>query len=269
MAHTTTHAREEPPCIWVLAGVLSYRLCDRGYDCEHCELYHALRGEAHLPAVTRRAAEPEEDEGLPPAEAALRDQVGLHLRRLFAGCKLYLDRRYSPGHFWLEARGPREALLGLDGQVLRLLYPIDEIVVPHAGVHLRRGEACGWVLRGRLAVPLNAPVSGTVEAVNGDYLQAVKAGDAAFGDEWLLRLTLDTELDDGEELYRAEEMLSFHLRKLRIVKEYLREALAHAAGGPLGPTLADGGTLQLNLEEVLGRERYERLVHEVFHMRDR
>lgn len=30
-------------CIWMLAGVLTYRLCDRQYDCEHCPLDAALR----------------------------------------------------------------------------------------------------------------------------------------------------------------------------------------------------------------------------------
>ena len=37
-----THA--ELPCVWVSAGVLSYRPCDREYECEGCPLYLALRG---------------------------------------------------------------------------------------------------------------------------------------------------------------------------------------------------------------------------------
>jgi hypothetical protein len=44
-AHTTV-APERPVelCVWMLSGVLNYRLCDRDLDCEHCPLDRALRG---------------------------------------------------------------------------------------------------------------------------------------------------------------------------------------------------------------------------------
>jgi hypothetical protein len=35
---------ETKECIWMSAGVLSYRLCDRAFDCEHCLLDKALHG---------------------------------------------------------------------------------------------------------------------------------------------------------------------------------------------------------------------------------
>jgi hypothetical protein len=33
-------------CVWMLAGVVDYKLCDRQYDCEHCPLDSALRERA-------------------------------------------------------------------------------------------------------------------------------------------------------------------------------------------------------------------------------
>ena len=35
----------QPPsirCVWMDAGVVNYKLCDRGYDCERCPLDQAL-----------------------------------------------------------------------------------------------------------------------------------------------------------------------------------------------------------------------------------
>ena len=29
-------------CVWMDAGVVNYKLCDRGYDCERCPLDQAL-----------------------------------------------------------------------------------------------------------------------------------------------------------------------------------------------------------------------------------
>jgi hypothetical protein len=33
---------EELQCIWMTAGVLTYKLCNRRFDCEHCLLHQAL-----------------------------------------------------------------------------------------------------------------------------------------------------------------------------------------------------------------------------------
>jgi len=40
-------------CVWMLADVVAYKLCDREYDCEHCPFDRALRGNA--PPQMRRA----------------------------------------------------------------------------------------------------------------------------------------------------------------------------------------------------------------------
>lgn len=37
---------EELKCVWMVAGVLSYRLCNRAYECESCLLDKALQGGA-------------------------------------------------------------------------------------------------------------------------------------------------------------------------------------------------------------------------------
>ncbi len=36
----------EARCVWMLAGVLSYRLCNRAFECDRCPLDRALREEA-------------------------------------------------------------------------------------------------------------------------------------------------------------------------------------------------------------------------------
>ncbi len=43
--HATSEAPSERlPCIWMTAGLVRWRLCDREYDCDHCPLDAALRG---------------------------------------------------------------------------------------------------------------------------------------------------------------------------------------------------------------------------------
>jgi len=251
--------QEEPPCIWALAGVLSSRPCDRHYECERCPLFHALRdgpGGPELPTV---------DEAAPAAAHAVEHQVNAYLARLLAGCTLRLDRAYTSGHWWVDASNPPQVTLGLEAHVLRMLQPVDDVVTPRDGVWLRRPDPCGWILRGRVSVPLHAPVSGEVEKVNAHYLAAVKApGTFADGDDWLLRLTPHEDVEAVPGLYRGAEALVWQSKKLQLLKSALREALAAQAGHTVGATLADGGEPTLDLEVVLGRARFEAIVDRLF-----
>lgn len=255
--------RRELTCIWVLAGVLSYRLCDRNYECEYCELYHALQG----------SRGPERGVGSPvnglsdATEPEIERLIGSYICRLTAGCELHLDRPYSPCHFWLQRTQGEQVVLGLDGHLLRILYPVEHIAVPQVGSQLKRGERCGWITRGRVALPLRAPIAGEVEAVNKAYVEQVNArGTANGGDDWLLNLKTSEDPDTVPGLYRGEQTLTWYLRRIQLLKRYLREAAATGVDATVGVTMSDGGEPNLNLEQVIGRERFETLVDEMFHL---
>jgi glycine cleavage system H lipoate-binding protein len=252
---------EEPPCIWALAGVLSHRPCDRHYECETCPLFHAL---SDGPAGTEASAmEPASSE----TEAPLEQQVNAYLARLLAGCTLHLDRSYSPDHWWIDASHGPMMTLGIEPHVLRLLQPVDDVVTPPDGTWLRRPEACGWIRRGRASLPLHAPISGEVEGVNRHYLAGVRApGTFSDGDDWLLRLTPHEDPATIPGLYRGAEALAWHLDNVRRIKRALHEALELQPARAVGPTLADGGEPNVNLETVLGHRRFDALVDALFRM---
>ncbi len=261
MTQAKTGWPEEPPCIWALAGVLSHRPCDRHYECERCPLFHAL---SDGPA----GAEAEELDLPAPAAApsATEHQVNAYLARLIAGCTLHLDRAYSPGHWWVNARRAPAVTLGIEEYVLRMLQPVDDIVTPGSGVWLRRLEPCGWIRRGRVSIPLHAPISGEVEQVNPHHLATVRApGTFGDGDEWLLRLKAHEDPAVVPGLYRGADALAWHLKNLQRLKHTLREAVEQG-GDAVGATLADGGEPDFDLEAVLGRARFDALVHAMFRM---
>jgi hypothetical protein len=64
-------------------------------------------------------------------------------------------------------------------------------------------------------------------------------------------------------LFRGEDTLVWHLRKLRTLKGYLRGAL-ETGGGGVGPLMADGGSVETNLETILGPERFSALIEALF-----
>jgi len=186
-----------------------------------------------------------------------------YLRHLTRGCNLHLDRAYSPTHFWVQEGRDGEVLLGLDGQTLRILFPLEDVVLPRPGVWLTRGETMGWILRGHLALPLRAPLSGEAMETNGPLLDQLRrrgVPDAEPG--WLMRLFPHEAWEQVPDLLQGEAMLFWAQAKLGILRKSLLEAMA--LGAEAGPTLNDGGEWNPNLEEVLGPSAFRRLVDQLF-----
>ncbi|MBI5711138.1 MAG: hypothetical protein HZC42_12695, partial [Candidatus Eisenbacteria bacterium] len=81
---------DELKCVWMTAGILSYQLCEREFDCEQCPLDAALRmhfARGGAPAGESAAPDPRGAPG-PPARHGI-------------AC----DRLYSRGHCWAKPLG--------------------------------------------------------------------------------------------------------------------------------------------------------------------
>jgi len=249
------------PCIWVQSGVLNYRLCDRAYDCESCELFHALRGSAPHPG---RIAGGQRAPGDPQSlgDEALEAQVTDYLSHLLAGCHLYPDR-FCAEHFWLTPTAGDAVLLGLHEHLVRILGPISDIVTPRAGIRLKRGAPCGWITRARMAFTLHMPLSGEVDAVNTANADSLRSSPRPASEDWLLKVATTQALDTVEGLRRGEEALRWYLEKIHTLKRFLREAISSESEADLARLAADGGVPSDDLEQVLGRASFERLVEQI------
>lgn len=251
-------ARAELPCVWVSAGVLSYRLCDRQFDCERCPLHQALKGGAEFEAPAGEGAGA-------PLPAALDDPVTRFLGQTFAGCILHLGRAYSAEGLWLDVEASGMVRVGMDDVTLRLLQPLDDIVLPKPGVWLRHGAPCAWVHRGRMQLAVRSPVSGEVVEVHSCPMLALPAAESN-GERWWFLVKPHESVAMAAGLYRGEALLAWSLARARAVHEQLAAAMAPArtAGGVGGPALADGGMPITDLAMVLGRERFESLIGTLF-----
>jgi glycine cleavage system H protein len=245
------HTALSEPCVWMAAGLLSYKLCDRDFDCTRCPLDAALRG-AHGPARE-------------PAPGAI---DGLR------GHGFPNDRRYAPGHTWI-ASAPRNAgpedlaepndvlvRLGLDGFAAQLL-PQPIRVVPTAARHLARGDAlCDLELpEGMLAI--HSSVAARVVRDNPALRNhPALVVESPYDEGWLFELepVWDTasreELIDGD---HARERSDAHVRHFR------RRIALHLLSTTTSaqPCMADGGVPLTSLSEILGGLQYLRLLREV------
>ena len=221
------------PCVWMTAGFLSYKLCDRDFDCEHCPLDAAIHGGHPAPA---------RDEETPQPDWGIRDGIAHH-----------------PVYGWVADDGLGRVRWGIDGFTARLLDHLTEVVLPAAGAELAHGNVACWVLDDGELVPLRSPVSGKVTKTN----PALSRDPALvihepYGAGWLIEMECRGGAAGTPGIAGAAERRA---RIARQVQRLHRGAMAYLRTEPgVGPTAQDGGQRLSDLRRMLGRDRYHRLV---------
>lgn len=226
------------PCVWMSAGLVSFKLCDREGECEGCPFDRAMRGLAPLPPLPPGSRDEE------PRPAAWRFPA---------------DRGYHPGHGWAKRVESGRLRLGVDAAVARLWDRPSGIILPALGSRLAAGETACWLKEGEELLAIPSPVAGTVVARNlGALAEPDLVARSPYDAGWLF------EVEEGGP--------SGSLLDPETAREAAEAALAgfrSAAGRALrrgqdrvGPTLQDGGEPLSDLRAMLGSSRYAMLVRE-------
>lgn len=242
MAQLNTN-QQTLPCIWMSAGLLSYKLCDRDLDCEYCPLDAALRG------PTMKA----------PRRASLVSVSDV--TESFPDDQLYL-----PGHSWLHRHDPSDERLvrfGLDAFAATIIGQCCQVTGPVVGLEKKPGEDLCEIDMGLGVLPVSAPVAASVVAKNkaleNDPSQLLTD---PFGDGWIadLRIHDPAQLCNLSTARRAREQTRLDLRRFR--RRVALQLLADTEG--IGPCLPDGGELA-DLRQILAGNAYVNLVRELVH----
>lgn len=233
----TTH--ESQPCLWMAAGLITYRLCDRDFDCEHCPLDAALQGDSRRPGSTAK-----------------------HHGGRPAASHFPADRQYSSGHVWVRPEDDGTARLGLDAFAANLL---DRLIEARCGLAASQpGEVFSELRLDSGALSLALPIR--ARTTHGNPLlrdQPHLALTAPYGDGWLVT-TAGTDSADFELLMSADEALQRSQQDLRLFRRRIAlEMLTDA--GDLGRCMADGGEPLTDLRQMLGAPRYCALLRELVH----
>jgi glycine cleavage system H protein len=223
------------PCVWMVAGLLRYHLCDLEYDCEHCPLDAAMHG--------ARAASP-------PAPSEPREEPWERIRE---------GLRYHPLHGWVAESDGGRIRWGIDGVTALFLDRISAVVLPAVGTELAQGKAACWLMDDGELFPLRSPVTGSVALTNPALRgNPTLVSHAPYDAGWLIEIEAGGGSASQPGLCDAAERRAGALRQL--------QRLQHAAASrlrppvPVGPTAQDGGAPLTELRRMLGRARYHRLV---------
>jgi glycine cleavage system H protein len=237
----TSSYRISPPeqrCVWMTAGVLTYQLCDRNFECAGCTLDASLRN-----AYVR----PETVLPLPV------DRI--HLRP---------GRFYTSEHCWVDVLGPHRVRIGVEPGFAKRLAQADGISLPPVGKELKEREAAVWCRFDDAMVPVRLPFDLRVSESN----RAVRSNPSLLATDpydqgWLLEADVQPEHLDGQRVMSAREAEKIYQRD----EEAFRSAIAVGATsglGVAGPTMQDGGEPALTPLAQLGAARYCALVGKVY-----
>lgn len=236
---------DEQRCLWMAAGVLSYQLCDRAFDCDHCPLDAAMR--RRFPETLPVAEN--ETSRLTPVRPPEIPQENL---------------KYSRNHWWMKKIDHGLVRLGIEADLAQALLAVKAIVFPAPLQRLCHGQTCVWVVMDGGTMPLEAPFDGIVRAVNHKLIdEPYLLGSKPFDDGWLCDMEVDDAAAESAGLLTADEARPrFRNDQARFVA-----ALASALRGKrpsVGLTLADGGEKLQNLADILGPTRYLALLRQFF-----
>ncbi len=237
----TIHAGGQT-CVWMDAGLLAYRLCDRGFDCEHCPLDAAMSGACqNVDPFARR---------LPAATCPTTTFPD--------------DRRYARGHTWARLTDEREGRVrvGVDGFAAPIIRrPLD--LHPGVGSPERRtGELLASLEIEEGQVPISMPLGGTVAAWNpalGEEPSLVTCD--PYGAGWLAELVgVSNEALAGllsPEAARRQGQFDARRYRRRLAYELLSDAEESEL-----PAWSASGT---ELSRLLGSTRFLAMVREFVH----
>lgn len=232
-----------PPCIWMSAGLVRYKVCDRGLDCDGCLFDVAMRGELSSTTGMDSGASHREDGALFPG-----------------------DRLYGRGHAWLQARrdGPDGSWrMGLDAFAAAIVGRALGVVFAHVPLDVDEGEVFCAIDLGLGVVPLSAPIPSHLLRFNERLqVQPELLVTCPYGRGWLVELQpvapgFRTRLvSPGVARSRAE-------CDLERFRHGMASRILDGEGGRASPLLPEGSAAVTDLRRLLVGPAYARLVGEL------
>ena len=182
------------PCIWMAAGLISYRLCTRDFDCEHCALDVALHGGAGT--------------------------YGNGAGALHGAAKWVVpdDRLYTASHLWAHAQQYGVWRVGIDAFAAALIGIAESITVDADRSLITPGARLCTIETGLGELALGTPISGRVVDINEGIQEAPELlVTRPYHKGWIAEITAPSNVATSHLLHarKASAGIALDLRRFR------------------------------------------------------
>lgn len=222
-------------CVWMSAGVIKYRLCDRNHDCDNCPLDRAMK--RGLP------------EEVTPQEGRSSDKI----KQLVEGFLVPDELFFHQGHTWVRAESEDTATLGIDDFAQKLIGKVEHVKLPPVGSTLRQSDAAWTIYLNYKSFDMLSPLDGKVNAINTEVLKSpMLINEDPYGKGWLIKVQSD-RLNVS-----LKNLLSAKLAKMWTEVEV--EKLFLDTNYSLGRVRFDGGFLVDGIAKSLDPSNWDKIV---------
>lgn len=220
-------------CVWMTAGLVVYKLCDREYECSLCPFDRAMRGEY---------------------EYHEKDETSFFTIELF--------NFYHPAHLWVRVENPSKVIVGIDNFLATIVSKIKSVVFPNPGDTFFQNEIFCHLVEERGILPLPSPISGVVLSINTSLkkkpellaLDPLKEG-------FLVKIKPLNFERDVKNLLSGKEAIEWLRKEEKKLVEFL---FGVTQKEELGPTMQDGGVRTLpSIISELSEKNYLKLLDSI------
>jgi glycine cleavage system H lipoate-binding protein len=278
MAPTTKHhviPEGELHCIWMEAGLIDYKLCDRNYVCEECAFDSEMRKlkseidfpdssekktivkkhhNAHTDALPTQSDAPAGSQTANEYFSRLCDEEA---RAIFKQ-SIPNDRRYFRNHTWLKFETPSVITMGIDHVGAHFLQQMVSVVLPETPTQIERNSPFVWIVFREGTIGLRSGVQGTVMETNGELLDhPMLLIKDPYNAGWILKISVSANEQQTE--YAHNKNLSTLRADLAGIKSNFMISFQHELVH--SGTQYDGGKPLRAIHEIIGEKKYFEIVN--------
>jgi len=233
---------EERKCVWMATGFISYKLCDRSYQCETCPLDQAIKNEELG----------EDDLGTPCGKVSPLEENGMEgSLKSDSSIRINGSIFYHPDHCWVQVENPEKVKVGIDDLLTQLIMNVKVVILPQVGSFYGQGECCAHIIRDDYILPVISPLSGSIQTVNHRLTKEPELIIAdPRGEGWLITMKPGNLESDLKKFLLGRKALSWYQRKEKKIIARTDLMLKHDPQA-VGPTMQDGGVRIGGLHDML------------------
>ncbi|MFZ4620992.1 MAG: hypothetical protein ACOYNS_10555 [Bacteroidota bacterium] len=252
----------ESHCVWMDAGLVNYKLCTCGFECDSCPFDSVMRAQHRT--FAQRASEDVRSSIQPEQSAPLRsDSPEIdNVERLiapFRSIQIPQDRIYFQSHTWMKKMNDGTVRVGIDEFLARLLQPVSAVAVVYVPSHISQGQPFAWFIRNGTTYAIHNDMSGITYASNP---QLAKRPSLLTSDPlhegWLMTLSQSCMTDPGLKFFTPQEYETALTKEVDQLSQFIRTNSRSSAN--VGTTMHDGGMRIENIEQFIGEKRYAKIL---------
>ncbi len=238
-------------CVWMTAGVVSYKLCDYEYACEECPYDVTIRNNTkennsvnhYISEVQKNIVNIDDTQRI---NKLINNLLSIEYRS-----GVY----YSQNHLYVNKSGISKYYIGVDNICMKLLPYITSIVLIPVGTVLLKDQIFCWLVLDDITLALVSPVSGVIKKHNTAIIESpniIRMDN--FENGWLIEIELSDECE-LKILFSDSDIKNWHNNELNRINRLVRVLVEKYRGSEVH-TLYDGGTVISSLNQIFSTKDY-------------